>query len=73
MKHRIVCLPGKLESLLARVFSPTAFFLLALVLLGIAPTADLCAQDVTPKQKQAIKKLTGSVDRAAKQLSLIHI
>ena len=67
MKHRIVCLPGKLESLLARVFSPTAFFLLALVLLGIAPTADLCAQDVTPKQKQAIKKLTGSVDRAAKQ------
>ena len=60
--HRIVCVQRKLETPLVRFCS-----FVALVLFLIAPTLELRAQDVTPKQKQAIKKLTTSVDRAAKQ------
>ena len=67
MKHCIVSVKSNFGNWLVRVFSPATWLLLALVLFGIAPTVELCAQDVTPKQKQAIKKLTTSVDRAAKQ------
>jgi len=44
-----------------------ACFLSSLILVWIAPAVELRAQDVTPKQKQAISKLTNSIDRAAKQ------
>ena len=64
MKHCIVSVKSNFGNWLVRVFSPATWLLLALVLFGIAPTVELCAQDVTPKQKQAIKKLI---------LSLIHI
>ena len=42
-------------------------FLSGLVLVWLAPAIELRAQDVTPKQKRAISKLTTSIDRAAKQ------
>ena len=67
MKHRIVCVKSKMENQFNRVFSSLTCLLLGLVLFWIVPIAELSAQDVTPKQKQAIKKLTSSVDRAAKQ------
>ena len=67
MKLCIVSVKRQMENQISRVFSPITCLLLALVLFWIAPTVELCAQDVTPRQKQAIKKLVSSVDRAAKQ------
>ena len=67
MKYCIVCVKSKMENQITRAFSPVTCLLLTLVLFWIAPSVELRAQDVTPKQKQAIKKLTSSVDRAAKQ------
>lgn len=49
-------------------FTRPACLLLALSLFVVVAPADIAsAQDVTPRQKQAIGKLTTSIDRAAKQ------
>jgi len=44
-----------------------AICLVCFLSICLTPTVELHGQNVTPKQKQAINKLTNSIDRAAKQ------